>query len=133
MPENEVTPDPVFDKLTRFTPTAASLDRDAILFAAGRASARSRRWPAVAGVLAVTQAITLGLLLLPRSPGQAPIAKETHEQSPPVIAPPLEYPPDGIIQVRSDPDHWPSEPPVANAVPSGPTWTVLTSRVFSID
>jgi hypothetical protein len=36
---SEITPDPVFDKLTRFTPSASSLDPAEVLFRAGRASA----------------------------------------------------------------------------------------------
>jgi hypothetical protein len=51
------------DRLSRFTPNGAGLDRDAILFAAGRRSARSSRlWPLVAGMLAATQALTLVML-----------------------------------------------------------------------
>ena len=58
-------PDPLTDRLGRFTPEAGSIDRDAILFAAGRASVRPQRnWKALAGLLALTQALTL-LLLLP--------------------------------------------------------------------
>ena len=57
-------PDPLTDRLGRFTPDAAGIDRDAILFAAGRASVSPRRsWKAVAGVLALTQALTLMLLM----------------------------------------------------------------------
>jgi hypothetical protein len=51
--------DPVIDKLARFTPTDR-LDRDDLLFRAGRASAPDRRgWIALAGLLAVTQVATL--------------------------------------------------------------------------
>lgn len=59
--------DPFLERLSGFTPDAAGLDRDALLFAAGRASARpSRRWQALAGTLAACQLLTLGLLLWPR-------------------------------------------------------------------
>jgi hypothetical protein len=46
-------PDPVLDKLARFTPNAALVDNGALLFAAGRASARSHwLWKvAVVGLL----------------------------------------------------------------------------------
>jgi hypothetical protein len=51
------------ERLSRFTPDAGSLDRDAMLFAAGRASARPNRgWIALASVLASTQALSLALL-----------------------------------------------------------------------
>lgn len=58
--------DPIAESLSRFTPSASGLDRDAILFAAGRASAQSNRgWMALAGVLASCQLFTL-LFLWPR-------------------------------------------------------------------
>lgn len=68
------------DALKGFTPDGSGLDRDALLFEAGRASAPSaaRAW-LLAALLALTQALTAGLLLQPPPP--APIV-----QSPP--APP---------------------------------------------
>ncbi len=46
--------------LARFTPDASKLDRDALLFAAGRASVPRRRWLfAVVGLLTLSQAATL--------------------------------------------------------------------------
>ncbi len=54
------------ERLSRFTP-ASSIDRDALLFAAGRASARpNRRWHALCAALAMTQLLTLGLAFWPR-------------------------------------------------------------------
>ncbi len=54
------------ESLSRFTPDGRGLDRDALLIAAGRASVRpTRRWPAVAGALALCQVLTL-VLLWPR-------------------------------------------------------------------
>src|SRR5947209_8076619 len=59
--------DPVIRQLSKFTPDGAGLDRDALLFAAGRASARpNRRWLALVGFLAASQLAVLGLLLLPQ-------------------------------------------------------------------
>src|SRR5579885_1926789 len=53
-------PDPMTDRLSRFTPNAPGLDRDAILFAAGRRAGRGALvWKAAAALLAVSQAITL--------------------------------------------------------------------------
>lgn len=65
----------VTERLSQFTPHPGSLDRDALLFAAGRASARpNRRWLALAGTLAVSQLVTLLLLWpLPR-PVESPLA-----------------------------------------------------------
>ncbi len=129
-----MTPDPVFDKLAQFSPSGGGLDRDAILFAAGRAAARSRRvWPALTAILAFTQAITLALLLMPSSPDATPI-QNRHKQPPaPVIEPSPDSAPDNILQVRSDLEHWPKETPVNDPVSSGPTWTVLSAKGFSFD
>jgi hypothetical protein len=77
------------ERLSRFTPDGGALDRDAVLFAAGRASARpNRRWVALAGALAASQLLTL-VLLWPRpvAPGVAPVADST----PPAVA---QAPPD---------------------------------------
>jgi hypothetical protein len=50
-------------RLSRFTPDAGKLDRDALLFEAGRTSARPNRgWMTVASLLAVTQALSLVVL-----------------------------------------------------------------------
>ena len=49
--------EPLAERLSRFTPDGAGLDRDSLLFAAGRASARpSRRWQALAAALAASRA-----------------------------------------------------------------------------
>jgi hypothetical protein len=56
-------PEPFLERLSRFTPDAGGLDRDALLFAAGRASARPNRgWKTLASLLAGTQALSLVLL-----------------------------------------------------------------------
>jgi hypothetical protein len=58
--------EPILERLSRFTPNAGALDRDALLFAAGRSSARPNRgWKAMATLLASTQALTL-IVLWPR-------------------------------------------------------------------
>ncbi len=75
-------PEPIEDRLSRLTPAAGGLDRDALLFAAGRRSAPpARRWQALSAVLAAAQVVTL-LLLWPRpAPPVAPAPK------PPAVAP----------------------------------------------
>jgi len=71
-------PEPFAERLSRLTPDGAGLDRDALLFAAGRASARPNRlWQALAAALAVGQVVTL-VLLWPRPPDAPP---------PPAVAP----------------------------------------------
>jgi hypothetical protein len=71
--------DPIEERLGRLTPAASGLDRTALLFAAGRASARPNRpWQALAGALAALQVATLVFLwphpeAAPNSgPGPAP-------------------------------------------------------------
>jgi hypothetical protein len=55
--------EPFIERLSRFTPDAGGFDRDALLFAAGRASARpNRAWMALAAVLALAQPLSLVLL-----------------------------------------------------------------------
>lgn len=62
--------------MSRFTPNAGGLDRDAILFAAGRASARPNRWwQGAVGALIVVQVLTL-MLMWPKT-------------APPAAVPPL--------------------------------------------
>jgi hypothetical protein len=57
--------EPFIERLSRFTPDAGGLDRDALLYAAGRASARpNRAWIALAAALALTQPLSLVLLWL---------------------------------------------------------------------
>jgi hypothetical protein len=70
------------ERLSRFTPDAGRLDRDALLFAAGRASVRPNHgWKALAALLAGTQALSLVLLWPHPTPpagdlaGQVPTVK----------------------------------------------------------
>ncbi len=57
-------PDEIIDRLSRFTPTAGGINRDALLFEAGRASVHpSRGWKVLATALVATQALSLALML----------------------------------------------------------------------
>jgi hypothetical protein len=68
---------PQAERLARFTPDASALDRDALMFAAGRASVRTGRfWPCLAGLLAAAQAVTLTLLLTERTTPPSPAASQ---------------------------------------------------------
>jgi hypothetical protein len=61
--------EPSLERLIRFTPDAGELDRDALLFAAGRSSARPNRgWMALAALLGGTQVLSLALLWPPMGP-----------------------------------------------------------------
>lgn len=74
-------------KLAGFNPAPPAVDRDELLFRAGRASAPSPRWwRRATAALLVTQGVTLGLWL--GNPGRPPTAP------PPVIEPPTTYDPE---------------------------------------
>jgi hypothetical protein len=65
--------EPFLERLSRFTPETRGLNRDAVLFAAGRASARPNRvWVGLASLLAGTQALSLVLLLQHPNPDRNP-------------------------------------------------------------
>ena len=92
--------EPFAERLSRFTPDAGKLDRDALLFAAGRASARpSRRWPALAGALAASQLLTL-LFLWPHTPHQGADAPRSPFATAPPVAVQAPAPP------PADPGSW---------------------------
>jgi len=82
--------EPLAERLSRFTPDAGGLDRDALLFAAGRASARpGRRWKALAGALAASQLATLLFILWLHVPNQGADAPRSPTAPTPVaIQPP---------------------------------------------
>ena len=55
--------EPFIERLSQFTPSAGGLDRDALLFAAGRSSARpNRAWQGLSAALAATQILTLACM-----------------------------------------------------------------------
>ncbi len=63
MSEHESEDQLLAAQLSRFTPDRGVLDRDALIFAAGRASAnKRRRWRVIAGTLAASQLLTLCIL-----------------------------------------------------------------------
>ena len=81
--------EPLAERLSRFTPDAGKLDRDALLFAAGRASARpGRRWMALAGALAASQLLTL-LFLWPRTPLRGLTSRSPSSAPPVAVEPPV--------------------------------------------
>ncbi len=62
--DQQPQPRELSELLTRFTPDAGQLDRDALIFAAGQASVRPNRgWIALSALLATTQAVSLVLML----------------------------------------------------------------------
>jgi hypothetical protein len=111
----DVKPDPVFDKLGRFTLDGSGIDRDEWLFQAGRASARTPwGWKAAVGVLLLTQTATMTVWLSASAPVSAPpMAPAPTPEAP---AAPVRVPDDVY---RLDPDSYvvllrtfdPSAPP----------------------
>jgi hypothetical protein len=72
-------PEPLSERLSRLTPDGSGLDRDGLLFEAGRLAARPNRWwQALAATLAVAQVLTL-VLLWPRAapPPSGPVVLPT--------------------------------------------------------
>ena len=121
------------DRLSRFTPNAPGLDRDAILFAAGKRAGRgSWAWKVVAILLAVSQAVTLVALWPREVPTVIPIAP------PQVIVPPADRalpapsPPGDVWTVRSSPDviQAPPSSPAGEFVSSGPPLTIGSGLRF---
>jgi hypothetical protein len=111
------------ERLSRFTPDGAGLDRDALLFAAGKASARpNRRWRILCSALAASQLLTLGVLCWPRTtlPSMPNAVPMIVNHTPPVPAseePSLWSLRDPAFATESDP---PRPTPIPNAVADEP-------------
>jgi hypothetical protein len=74
--------EPLAERLKRFTPDGAALDRDALLFNAGCASVRPRRgWMLLALALTVSQAATLAALWPRSTPAAVPARVEPSQPS----------------------------------------------------
>jgi hypothetical protein len=123
----------LIERLSRFTPDGTGLDRNALLFAAGRASVRPKRgWMALAGILAASQALTLVLLWPgPGEPsGQPLIVKVTPPDPAPFVEPsPVPAPEPSnlwtlgnrILMTEGD---LPAPEPIPDLIPSGKPWKV---------
>jgi hypothetical protein len=121
------------DRLSRFTPNAPSLGRDAILFAAGRRSARaSSTWKAAVALLAASQTITLIALWPTRPTTVVPVVSPPAltPVSEPMISPPS--PPTNVWTVAAGPDLLDAPTPrtTVQFVPSDPPLTVRSGLPF---
>jgi hypothetical protein len=110
------------ERLSRFTPDGAGLDRDALLFAAGRASARpNRRWLALCGTLAASQLLTLSMLCwpapLPSMPNTVPTIADRAPPAPASEEPSIWSLRDRDFATESDP---PRPAPIPNLVADEP-------------
>lgn len=95
-------PDPI-ETLSRFTPEAATLQRDELFFAAGRASAPKRTWLFVlAGLLTLTQTATLiGWRTRPATPNTPVEVVPTPAATPtPTVSEPSEFEPHSLARAR---------------------------------
>jgi hypothetical protein len=126
--------DPLAERLSRFTPDGSALDRDALLFAAGRASARPNRgWAALAGALAASQLLTLVLLWPAPRPGSVPVVEVPPAPSPQRPAPdaaPVSPRPPGVWLARAGDAELPPPPAaVDRLVPDAPPLTAFAGRI----
>jgi hypothetical protein len=138
-----MTPDPVFDRLDRFTPDASTIDPAAILFRAGRASVRTPwGWKlAVAGLL-VTNMVTafaLGFRSLTDrdpipGPAVVPVVPPALEPTP---APDPTSPPSpwsyAAMMGITDPDQFPLSELVNHMTPAEPPLTARPTRMSGTD
>lgn len=117
--------EPLAEHLSRFTPDGTSLDRDVLLFAAGRASVRpSRHWMVLAGALAASQMLTF-VYLWPRTPQPSappfalPRSAAVAPAEPPAIHDPSEW---GTLRDRllASEDDWPVPSSAEPMVPPEP-------------
>lgn len=130
-------PEPLAERLSRFTPDGGGLDRDALLFAAGRASARPGParfvWPALTAGLAAL-ALALGVWLSAERSERLALAARLRQTAPAPAAVPPPPPAPAQPHTGDDPpassvfaarhaleqglDAWPSAAVRAN--PTGP-------------
>lgn len=127
--------EPILKVLGQFTPDQGKLDRDALLFAAGKASAKPNRpWINLVGVLLVSQILTL-VLLWPTSPGQdKSIIAHKRETEP---ARESKQPsPESITNLVSQQEFWPNSPPTNPPLSEKemiPTTAPLRASSFNVD
>jgi hypothetical protein len=135
--------DPLIDKLSRLTPASAGIDREAILFAAGRASANSgRRWKILTAALALTQTATLALWLSSSHSAQvdrgaitAPIEPRIEQREPPSSTPSQSIAESSYGEMRRwEKTGMPPPPVVTDPAPSQPILSIAAGRqVLSSD
>lgn len=126
------------EQLSRFTPDGTGLDRDALLIAAGRASARpSRGWVTLACALAASQVLTF-ILLWPRSLESVSVVKNTPPtRSAPELNDPSSTPEQSDLQfLNSRAFVWkdgdlPLSAPVESMVPPSPPLHALDRSFLS--
>ena len=133
----DLTRDPLLGKLARLAPTTAGIDRDAMLFACGRASApKAGRWKVAAAALVLSQVAVLGVWLGGVQPFRAsnrPLI--AHNEAPAATSPvresePLAADAYGRLVQSWEPDELPPPPAMADPPPSVPVLSICSSRYF---
>ncbi len=124
-------------KLSRFTPASAGLDRDALLLAAGRASARpSRLWKTVAGILGASQVLTLALLW-PRAVPPVPslVVAPSVQPAPEVLLAPVtaDRPPINRSLFLAEGDDFAPPAPVDGLVRADPPLRALSTSLPGLE
>jgi hypothetical protein len=133
MPDEPLNTDPVA-RLARFTPAVTGIDRDELLFRAGRASARvSWKWPVAAVLLVATNAVTLALWLsAPRPAAVAvadpPVAEPAPRAEPPAPASPEPPGADWVARARLTGELPPPRTMEGPFTPPADPLTVLSAR-----
>ncbi len=125
--------DPLVAKLVRLTPTAAGLDRESMLFAAGLASApKADRWKIATTLLGLTQVATLALwLAASRWDRPADALLPIPNASPVVPSSPSDpLPATSYVELvrRSSSGELPTPAAFADPLPATPTLSIATSR-----
>jgi hypothetical protein len=121
--------EPLAERLSAFTPDGSGLDRDGLLFAAGKASARPNTWwVALAGLLAAGQVATL-VWLWPKPPPRvvtpAPVvapAPAEPDEHPAPAPPPESSPAPSMVDRRrwTEDAESPRPAPARSLVPDAP-------------
>lgn len=138
-----MTPDPVTAKLSRFTPNAALVDPAELLFAAGRASARTPWfWKVAVAGLALGNLVCLALLLWPAPDRPAaqpglPASAPTLPPLPPINLPTAPHSDDPwsyrMLIYAGDPERFPRPAVTTEREPTGRPLSVLGARRGDID
>jgi len=139
-----MTPDPVLDKLARFTPDGSQLDPAELLFRAGRASARTHwGWKAAVAGLLLANLGTVGFFMSrpgkpAPSPGPVPVPVVV-----PVVAPRPDPPPSpdvspspwslGALLRTTDPRDLPAAQAAIDLAPAEPPLTPRSVGRTDID
>jgi hypothetical protein len=125
--------EPLADRMKRFTPEGAALDRDALLFNAGRASVRpGHGWKLFALSLVFSQVATLGLLWPRPAPRTSPSLIQPPQQPAEPSSPPPSFDPSEwlVLNHRASVAAETDFPPTMSAGPLVPDEPALSVSTF---